>query len=272
MDKIYEPVASFEEEWNKYTVEEILTWNTHHPHLQIIDSFLKKSNLNKNMMMIDGGCGIGRLVIYFQNKGYSIQGVEYVYSALVKAKKYNSSLPLIQGDLRRLPLQNDVYDVYYSVGVIEHDIQGPDAILQETRRVLKRGGLLFISIPIQNNFYRFFKPLIKFSRIVAVENILRRILRKPTISKKTFHYYLYTPTEFQEAIQRNGFRILSLQPTMHIPGIVKLFPLLLNKKRNRDTTGNSIYFLNKFGRVIYSATQPFPWLFPNCCFIVAEKK
>lgn len=274
MDKIYEPIASFEEEWDKYTVKDVLAWNINHPHLIIIDSFLKKyffNYKNHKIMMVDGGSGIGRLLVYYKQKRYTIYGVESVYSAVKKAKNYDPSLPLIQADLRRFPCIDNTYDVYLSEGVIEHDINGPDAILQEAKRVLKKDGLLFISIPIQNNFYKVFKPFITFFRNIFIENIVRRILQKPLIQKKEFHYYLYTKKEFEEAIKRNGFKILFLEPTMHIAGIVKICPFFLNRMSNKDNTGNSIHFLNRLGRILYYCTKPFPWLFPNSCFIVAQK-
>ncbi len=269
MDNVCESSASFEEEWQKYTVEEVLTWNHNHPHLEIINSFLKRYK-QKNIKIVDGGSGIGRLVIYFQRKGYTVLGIEFVYSALLKAKKYEHTLPLAQGDLRKLPFANNSFDMYLSVGVIEHDIEGPDKILQETKRILKPKGLLFISIPIMNNFYKIFKPFIKFSRILFIENVLRKILRKPLISKKEFHYYLYNRSEFETIIKRNGFNILFLSPTMHIPGVAKACPLFLNRGKDKDTTGNSIYFLNRVGRIVYYCTKQFSWLFPNCCFIIAE--
>lgn len=270
MDKIYGSSVSFEKEWQKYSVEEVLRWNDNHPHLEIMNSFLKKYK-KENIKMIDGGSGIGRVVIYFQTKGYKIYGVEYVYSAIQKAKRYDSSLSLAQGDLRILPFHNDSFDVYYSIGVIEHDIYGPDMILQEAKRILKPQGLLFISIPTMNNFYKVFWPLIHIYHITAIENTIRRIFGKQLIHTKEFDHYIYDKHEFRSAIEKNGFRIIQCLPTMHIPGIAKVCLLFLNRGKDKDVTGNSVYFLNKAGRIVYYCTKQISWMFPNFILLLQRK-
>ncbi len=276
MKKIYEPTASFHEEWKKYSVEEVLTWNKNHPHLQLCDNYIRaycqkyKKDI-KDIRLFDGGCGIGRLVVYYKRKGYKICGVDNVLSAVQKAKQYDPQLHVIHGYLRNLAFPNDSLDVYFSVGVIEHDINGPDGILKEANHILKKNGLLLINIPIRNNFYKIFWPLIRLYNFPFIENNIRKFFEKQPIHKKEFDYYLYDKHEFKNAILRNGFRIIKLQPTMHIPGVAKACPLFLNRGKNKDTTGNSIYFLNSIGRGVYYLTKPFKWFLPNCCFIAAEK-
>ena len=47
------------------------------------------------------------------------------------------------------------YDAYISIGVVEHRIDGPEPFLVEANRVLKPGGIAFISVPYVNPLRRF---------------------------------------------------------------------------------------------------------------------
>src|SRR3989338_8244331 len=107
MDKIYEPTASFHDEWGKYSVEDVLAWNKNHPHLLLYEKYVaaysQKNEKNiKDIRLFDGGCGIGRLVIYYKRKGYQICGVDNVLSAIKKAKQYDSKIEVLHGDIRNL--------------------------------------------------------------------------------------------------------------------------------------------------------------------------
>jgi SAM-dependent methyltransferase len=277
MDEVFEPCASFHTEWEKYSVDEVLTWNRNHPQLRVrdqyIDLYRKKYRKNKKeIRLLDAGSGIGRLLIHYKKKGYSIFGIDNVMSAVKKTKEYDRKTAVIQGDLRDLSFPDETFDIYLSVGVIEHDEEGPDMILQEARRVTKKKGLIIISIPIMNNFYKIFWPLIKFYNIPIIENAIRSFHGKDPIKEKHFHYYLYDKDEFRKAVKRNGFKIIRMLPQMYIPGVARACPLLLNRGKDKDTTGNSPYFLNKTGRFVYRLTKEIKWSLPNCCLIIAERK
>ncbi len=55
---------------------------------------------------------------------------------------------LIQGDVGRLPLQDETFDLIYCFSVFEH-IPFIDMALKELARVLKGSGVLLIGIPIE---------------------------------------------------------------------------------------------------------------------------
>jgi len=50
-------------------------------------------------------------------------------------------------DLRELGFRPGVFAAYISLGVVEHDPAGPDAILREAWRLLEPGGVLLLSVP-----------------------------------------------------------------------------------------------------------------------------
>jgi len=51
--------------------------------------------------------------------------------------------PFVACDATRLPFENDSFDAVWSVTVLEH-VPDPETALEEMRRVLKPGGLLFL--------------------------------------------------------------------------------------------------------------------------------
>lgn len=67
----------------------------------------------------------------------------------------------IVGDLENIPLENESIDIVLNMQVLEHT-KHPDRVLQEIFRVLKPGGLLFLSAPqidfqhhVPHDYFRF---------------------------------------------------------------------------------------------------------------------
>src|SRR5256886_15045183 len=62
--------------------------------------------------------------------------------------------PLGVMELRALAVRDGALAGYISLGVVEHDAGGPDAILAEACRVLAPGGVLLVSVPYVNGVRR----------------------------------------------------------------------------------------------------------------------
>lgn len=105
--------------------------------------------------LLDFGCGNGANTIYFKNDFQKIVGIDVEKSQLEIAKSYikNHEIRNIQYILyngSKLPYRNNYFNDVVSFEVLEHT-QDDFESLREIFRVLKKGGLLVLTVP--NKWY-----------------------------------------------------------------------------------------------------------------------
>lgn len=104
-------------------------------------------HLPQGSLVLEGGCGRGQLVRMLEVNGYRAIGVDFAEQTIDAIRRAMPGLDVRVGDVRALPIPDEVLDGYISVGVIEHFWDGYAAILAEMRRTLRPGGYLFLSFP-----------------------------------------------------------------------------------------------------------------------------
>lgn len=102
--------------------------------------------------VLEAGCGVGHVVLAMRTKGYNCFGLDYAPEIIQLLKREFPDVPFDQGDIRSLPYEDSSFDGYVSLGVIEHFTEGQDQMLREAARVVKPGGLLFVSVPALNGW------------------------------------------------------------------------------------------------------------------------
>ena len=107
----------------------------------------------KNDLFLDLGCGSGVSLIQAQHLGANPFGLEADPNVKKIAKKLN--LNIFNGDLEDSPFKNICFDLIVLNQVIEH-IPDPDILLKRLTNNLKKNGMIIISIPNVNSFWRFF--------------------------------------------------------------------------------------------------------------------
>lgn len=106
----------------------------------ITKKFLKP---DKQVKILEGGCGKGSYVYSLDYRGYDAYGIDYATETISKIKAVMPELKVATGDVRKLPFENNFFDGYWSLGVIEHFWEGFDDIAMEMNRVLKKDGYVF---------------------------------------------------------------------------------------------------------------------------------
>ena len=99
--------------------------------------------------IIDLGCGSGRALLW--NRDWSAEAVG-IDIAPFFSEDARREVPLLLGDLRRLPFGNGVFNRAYSLDVLEH--LSPTALrgmLAEASRILEPGGTLFVYTHVRKN-------------------------------------------------------------------------------------------------------------------------
>lgn len=164
--------------------------------------------LPKNGVIVDAGCGNGRVPIYFQRLGYRMLGVEISREACVIGKTFAPHVPFVQADVRFTPLRSHSVDAVVSLGVVEHNEAGPLAALHEAHRILKPGGLLILTVPFNNLFRR-----LLVNR--AHDWVTRR--RRRAGAELRFAEYRFSIGEARRFLEQTGFAVVSVHPEDALP-------------------------------------------------------
>lgn len=102
---------------------------------------------DKNSKILEAGCGSGYLVGALDYWGYKVTGIDYAPKTVKIIREQMPHLDVRYGDVRFLGFEDNFFDGYISLGVIEHFWNGYDTILKEIQRVVKPGGYVFLSVP-----------------------------------------------------------------------------------------------------------------------------
>jgi SAM-dependent methyltransferase len=257
----------------------------------------------KGGRIIDAGCGFGKWVIYLKRQGYDIVGIDNNELAIGKLKDYDSSLQVERGDILDIHYPDRSFDAYISMGVVEHFEDGPIPALKEAYRILKPGGLIFVSVPTVNTIRKLVRRPLRnlinvlpmsfmalrsnwgkskrsalFAAAATMAGILPeravRILVRIFLGQKSRHYhfleYRYSTSEVDNFLRKSGFQVIKMMPhdfygaKGHAVGLVVDFPFLA-----ASNGGN--FRLNPVGRLISQTLNGIsPWIACSSVLCVAR--
>lgn len=143
------------------------------------------------------------LGFFLRQRGFDVVGIDLAREAVAAAKAYDSSAPILVNDVLHSQFPNSTFDAAISLGVVEHFEEGPESALAELRRLLKGGGVLLISVPVQNFVRRLFTNPLK--------DLYRWYRRRRGVSF-VFEEYRYTRKEFERCLEAAGFEIVDVVP------------------------------------------------------------
>ncbi|MEQ1729649.1 MAG: class I SAM-dependent methyltransferase, partial [Vicinamibacterales bacterium] len=99
--------------------------------------------------VLECGCGSARFSVYFRRHGYRVTMLDYSRTALDLARETfrTTGQPgrFVRGDVTRLCLRGEQFDIVYSGGVLEF-VGDLDGAIAEMARVLKPGGMLAATV------------------------------------------------------------------------------------------------------------------------------
>lgn len=158
--------------------------------------------LPKDDVLLEAGSGLSAVVITLRQMGYNVIGLDYAENALHVSRAHDPSLSLTVGDVHALPYAANSLGAYLSFGVLEHFEHGMNPALLEAFRVLRRGGVLVLTIPYPNIVHR----LVKWRR---------KAQGVSTLTDDSFYESAYNRRMLEAEVTKAGFQTLLVQPTSH---------------------------------------------------------
>ena len=160
--------------------------------------------------ILDVGCGTGQLINYLNNQGFEVSGCDLSVEAIRLApNKIRNKIK--RATATRLPFKNESFDLVASISVIEHLTKAQATrFIKEAKRVLKKGGFIFLVTPNFSSPIRYFQKEKWFA------------YSDPT------HVFYYTPRTLSKKLKAYGFKNVKLQfRTLYSPPYEWEFPGVL---------------------------------------------
>jgi ubiquinone/menaquinone biosynthesis C-methylase UbiE len=135
--------------------------NDYNPWLEVIESRLKKNNLDEEFFngkkCIDVGCGTGRFSLCMARNGGEVYAIDPGAASLKHAKQISDMLNInniqfYQQNAYSLDFEEGFFDFATCNGVLHH-LDNPIAALKEIYRVLKPGGKFWLYIEGSGGIY-----------------------------------------------------------------------------------------------------------------------
>lgn len=154
---------------------------------------------DRSSQILEAGCGNAGVVRYLAALGYDVWGVDNERSTV---RRVNDAFPQSQvvfGDVRDTGFGQEVFDGYWSLGVIEHFPDGFSEVCVEAFRILRPGGVAFIQFPAMSLLRRL---KVRGGRYVS----------KPTLDaddRSRFLQYALNRKEVARVFTEQGFQFVS---------------------------------------------------------------
>jgi ubiquinone/menaquinone biosynthesis C-methylase UbiE len=164
---------------------------------KILWSYVQK--LPKGSRLLDGGCGMGDWVLWLTRAGYPTLGLDVSKLTIGKLKEMFPDMEFAAGDIRATGLPDNSVDAYFSWGTFEHFEDGFGPVVTEAFRVVKPGGLLFVSTPFVN------------LRHALRDTLLEKWRLPPRNARMRFYQWRLTRAELAQILAQHGFAVDDVQ-------------------------------------------------------------
>lgn len=172
---------------------------------QIVERLLER----EASTILDLGSGNGRHVVYLAERGFQVYGLEYSPHAVevnrqwLQEKGLHATLQI--GDMTMvLPYEDEFFDAVISIQVIHHtQRENIDRLILEIERVLRPGGLLFVTVPSCPHQH------IKYDEIAPNTYV------QTSGSERGLVHYYFTPVSMLAAFEHFRIEDLHMDSSQH---------------------------------------------------------
>ena len=220
---------------------------------------------SKDGKILEAGCGAGRILRYYANKGYDIVGIDFIKGAVEKLKEIDPELKVEVGDITNLRFPDQSFRYVLAFGLY-HNLQHQlDQALYETHRVLKTGGKVCASFRADN------------IQTWLTDWLTEHRARKQGIKTPAteFHKMNLKESEFIDLFKRASFHVEAVYPVENMPFLYK-FSFFRSKEHkifNENVARREGYKISLIGNMIQKfLLRYFPKQFCNIFVLIARKQ
>jgi len=181
------------------------------PVYWFFENYCKNENYckKKTGKVLDIGCGNARNLLPFALTGLKCYGIDFSQNMIKLAKQYckkqyckkhKIKYTLKKADMKQLPFKSNFFDICILPSSLHNIEKNPEKALEEMHRVLKSGGVAFVSV------WNKWQPRFFLKK--------KNLLIPWTKQGKSYprHYHLYTWFELRSMLRKAGFIILKSKP------------------------------------------------------------
>lgn len=218
----------------------------------------------KEGKILEAGCGAGRILRYYHDRGYNIIGMDFIDVAISKLKEIDSTLQVEVGDITNLRFADQSFKYVLAFGLYHNLEHGLAQAVAETNRVLERDGLVCASFRADNIQTR------------LTDWLADRKAKhgRQAEQSKSFHKMNLTRNEYEELFNKAGFEVISISPVENMPILYKfsIFRSSSHKVFDENKARMEGYRLSWFGQRLQNFLMRFfPDQFCNIYVLIARK-
>lgn len=214
--------------------------------------------------ILEAGCGAGRILRYYHDRGYDIVGIDFIDVAIRKLKEIDPTLQAEVGDITNLKVADQSFKYVLAFGLYHNLEHGLEKAILETHRVLEKDGLVCASFRADN-------IQTKLTDYLADRKAKKR---GGESMPRSFHKMNLTRNEYERLFTRAGFVIDFIGPVENMPILYKfaIFRSSGHKEFDENKARMEGYSLSWFGQRLQNLLMHyFPDQFCNIYVLIAHK-
>ena len=219
---------------------------------------------DKTGRILEAGCGAGRILRYYHDHGYDIVGMDFIDVAIQKLKEIDPTLKAEVGDITNLGYAGESFDYVLAFGLYHNLELGLDRSVEETFRILAKGGHVCASFRADNTQTRLTDWLTE----------KRAKQQGKRGGARSFHKMNLTKSEYAALFARAGFEIEFIGSVENMPILYKfeLFRAADHKRFDENKARAEGYRLSWVGQRFQNfLMRLFPDQFCNIYVLIARK-
>lgn len=218
----------------------------------------------KDGPILEAGCGAGRILRYYHDRGYDIIGIDFIEGAIAKLKEIDPTLRAEVGDITQLRFADGAFKYVLAFGLYHNLENDLEKAIAETHRVLAKDGIVCASFRADNIQTR----LTDWLAERGSKN------RGRADGPRAFHKMNLTRSEYRSLFVRAGFEVQAIYPVENMPILYKfaLFRAADHKLFDENKARKEGYRLSGLGQLLQNfLMRRFPDQFCNIYVLIGRK-